>query len=159
MKKSYYIKSFLIFVFLIALDQVTKYLSFIQLKNKESINLIPKVLQLTYLENRGAAFGLLQNKQVFFVIFTLIIAVFLIIVFYRIAESGRMPGIPAAILVLLAGAVGNFIDRVLHGYVIDFIYLKLIDFPVFNIADCYVTISVVVLCILLLFVYKDEEQS
>lgn len=157
MKKSNYIKSFLIFLFLIVLDQITKYLSFIHLKSKKPINLIPEVLQLTYLENRGAAFGLLQNKQVFFVILTLIIAVFLIIVFYRIAESGRMPGIPAAILVLLAGAVGNFIDRVVHGYVIDFIYLKLIDFPVFNIADCYVTTAVVVLCILLLFVYKDEE--
>ena len=58
---------------------------------------------------------------------------------------------------LVSGAAGNFIDRVRFGYVRDFIYFKLINFPVFNVADCYVTVSVVLLIILILFVYKEDD--
>ena len=65
---------------------------------------------------------------------------------------------PESIGVLLgAGAVGNLIDRMVQSYVVDFLYFKLIDFPIFNVADCYVTAGAILLAILILFVYKDEE--
>ena len=61
-------------------------------------------------------------------------------------------------ILLAAGAIGNFIDRVRFGYVRDFIYFKIINFPVFNVADCYVTVSVIIFIILILFVYKNEDD-
>ena len=61
------------------------------------------------------------------------------------------------IVFLIAGAVGNYIDRIINHYVVDFIYFSLINFPVFNVADCYVTVSVIILFILILFFYKDED--
>ena len=61
------------------------------------------------------------------------------------------------LILVLAGALGNFIDRVLNQFVVDFIYVKLIDFPIFNLADCYITISVVILVLLMFFYYSDEE--
>lgn len=157
MKKSYYIKAGLIFLLLLILDQGTKYAALLFLKGKDGISLIPHVLELTYLENRGAAFGILQNRQGLFILLTAAAVVFIAAVFYRISKKENQTGISACLLALLAGAAGNLIDRILHGYVIDFIYFSLIDFPVFNLADCYVTLSVAVLCVLFLFVYKDEE--
>jgi len=61
------------------------------------------------------------------------------------------------LLFLIAGAIGNYIDRIINHYVVDFIYFSLIDFPVFNVADCYVTVSVIILFFLVLFYYKDED--
>ena len=61
------------------------------------------------------------------------------------------------IVFLIAGAIGNYIDRIANNYVVDFIYFSLINFPVFNVADCYVTVSVILLFILILFYYKDDD--
>ena len=132
----------------VLLDQVTKHLAVAHLKLQREIVLIPGVFELRYLENRGAAFGLFQNRQMFFVCAAVVI--FLLIGFFY----GRIPGgrryLPMRIcgVLICAGAVGNLIDRIRYQYVVDFFYFSLIDFPIFNVADCYAVIA----CIL--FAYQ-----
>ena len=141
----------------VLLDQVTKHLAVVHLKLQREIVLIRVVFELRYLENRGAAFGLFQNRQMFFVCAAVVI--FLLIGFFY----GRIPGglkfLPMRIYAVLicAGAVGNLIDRIRYQYVVDFFYFSLIDFPIFNVADCYAVIACVLFAYLILFFYKEEE--
>lgn len=142
---------------LIFADQFTKYLAVLHLKGTTGISLIPGVFRLYYLENTGAAFGVLREKQ-FLLIPISIIAVGLFIYFYEhYAFTKRFRPLRACLTILAAGALGNMIDRIFHRYVIDFFYFELIDFPVFNVADCYVCVAMVFLVILLLFYYKEED--
>lgn len=141
----------------VLLDQVTKHLAVVHLKLQRENVLIPGVFELRYLENRGAAFGLFQNRQMFFVCAAVII--FLLIGFFY----GRIPGglkfLPMRICAVLicAGAVGNLIDRIRYQYVVDFFYFSLIDFPIFNVADCYAVIACILFAYLILFFYQEEE--
>ena len=147
----------LITILLVVLDQVTKALAVSGLKGKPSFVLIPGVLELMYLENDGAAFSMLKGQQWFFYLIT---AAFLIMAIWftaRTPKRRRYDPLLICITVLVSGAIGNLIDRILHKYVVDFIYFSLIDFPVFNMADIYVTVSVTVLVILVLFFYKESE--
>ena len=142
---------------LVFLDQLTKHLAVLHLKGKESFVLIPQVLEFRYLENRGAAFSLFQNQQVFFYILTGAFLFFAIFVIRRMPPQKRYLPLRICLLVLIAGACGNLIDRILHKYVVDFIYFSLIDFPIFNAADIYVTLSVITLILLVIFKYKEED--
>ncbi len=141
----------------VLLDQATKYLAAVHLKSQKEIVLIPGVFELRYLENRGAAFGLFQNRQMFFIV-TAIVIFFLIGFFYGKIPSGRR-FIPMRIcaVFICAGAAGNLIDRIRLQYVIDFFYFSLIDFPIFNVADCYAVIACFLFGYLILFFYKEEE--
>ena len=141
----------------IGLDQWTKYLASFWLKGKDAVTLIPEVLQLQYLENRGAAFGILQNKLWIFGILTVAFLIAAVIFFIKIPKNRHYVPLIVVVDVLVAGAIGNFIDRVVHKYVIDFIYFSFIDFPVFNVADIYVTLSVIALFILVFFYYKEDD--
>lgn len=144
-------------ILLVLLDQWTKFLAVTHLKDQPAIPLWKDVFELSYVENRGAAFGMMQNRQIFFLILTAVVVVFLLLFLMRMPEGKRyLPG-RVTLLFLGAGAVGNFIDRISQGYVVDFFYFKWIDFPVFNVADIYVTVSVAVLAYLLLFYYSEEE--
>ncbi len=149
---------FLSFCGLIALDQWTKYLSVIYLKDKTPFVILNGVFELRYLENTGAAFGMLKGHHVIFYIVAAAVFVAAAYVIVRLpSEKKYLPLILCAVLIA-SGAVGNVIDRVLHHYVIDFLYFKLIDFPIFNVADCYVTVSTGALLVLLLFgFYSDED--
>lgn len=151
------IKAVIVWIALILLDQMSKLWVLKTLKEKDPIVLIKNVLELRYLENRGAAFGIFQNKQWFFVIITIIVLIALIYISRRIPMEKRYIWLNLCIYFIGAGAVGNMIDRVFRTYVVDFIYFKLIDFPIFNVADIYVTCSAFLLIYLILFYYKDEE--
>ena len=142
---------------LIGLDQWTKVLAVKHLMGQEPIVIWNGVFELHYLENRGAAFGILQGQKVVFLICTA--AVLAILAFYYNRMPVEKRYLPMRIVgsLLGAGAVGNLIDRMMQSYVVDFLYFKLIDFPIFNVADCYVTVGAILLAILILFVYKDEE--
>ncbi|MGI6041695.1 MAG: signal peptidase II [Candidatus Alectryocaccobium sp.] len=142
---------------LIFLDRITKFLAETFLMGTDGVFIIDKVLKLQYLENRGAAFGMLQGRQVLFWILTAVVAVFLIWFFTKVPKNKYYRPVIIAIAVLFSGAIGNFIDRIVNHYVIDFIYFELIDFPIFNVADIYVTISVILLLILILFRYKEGD--
>lgn len=151
------ITSFMLFAVLIAIDQITKVLSVQHLKNQEPIDIIDGILQLTYVANPGAMWGIMPGKQLFFIIITSIM--FIAIVFMYIITPIRKKYNPLRIIlvVLGAGALGNLIDRIMNGYVHDFIYFEIIDFPVFNVADICVTLSMVGLILLIIFKYKDND--
>ena len=142
---------------LIALDQYTKVLAVNNLMDKEDFILIPGVLQLHYLENTGAAFSILSGKQWVFAIITPVLLLILLFILIRMPQVKKFTFLNYIIILLIAGAIGNYIDRLSNSYVVDFIYFSLINFPVFNVADIYVTCGVIALFLLILFYYKDED--
>ena len=117
------------------------------------------VLELNYLENRGAAFGMMQNQKWFFVFIAAIIIGVIIFVLYKTPQEKKYNAFHAQLVCIAAGAVGNMIDRIRLDYVVDFIYFSCINFPIFNFADMCVTIGTIVLVILILFVYKENDLS
>lgn len=144
---------------LLLIDQLAKYLAAAHLRGKEDIILIPRVFQLHYLENRGAAFGLFQNQKIVFLVLCVLFLAGIVWFLYKMPASGRYIPFYALASGLSAGAAGNGIDRLLHGYVVDFFYFSLIDFPVFNMADIYVVISSIFLFFCVCFVYREEDFS
>ena len=149
----------LIGIILVFLDQYTKYLAITYLKPVGSVVLIPGVLELRYLENRGAAFGMLQNRQWVFIVFAVLCVILCAWIGLKLAISNRHTASRICLAILAAGAAGNLIDRVARGFVIDYIYFSLIHFPVFNLADVCVTLSTIALVILVLFFYRDEDAG
>ncbi len=145
---------------LVLLDQLTKQLAVSKLKGQAPFVIIDGVFELNYLENRGAAFGMFQGAKIYFIIFTLV-ALLAIGFVYLIKLPATKRFLPFNVVAILffAGAIGNFIDRICYSYVIDFFYFKLIDFPIFNVADIYVTVATFLMAILILFVYKDEDYE
>ena len=153
----YYLRGILLPLFLIALDQLTKRLAVRDLKGTGGRELIPGLLGFSYVENRGMSFGLLQGQRVLFIVITVLICLLLVWIYLRIPEKKRFRALSLCVLFIFAGAVGNFIDRARQGYVVDFLELRFISFPVFNVADCYITWTAVILALLLALRYKDEE--
>ena len=152
-----YIKALLAILVLIVLDQYTKVLAVSHLQGNDGITLIPGVFRLYYLENRGSAFGMMQNQQIFFIIFTVIILAVIAYIYHKTPVTARMLPARLVMILLTAGAIGNLIDRVRQSFVVDFFYFELIDFPIFNVADIYVTVSAFLLILLVLFYYKEED--
>ena len=177
-KKTICISAILVVV-LVALDQITKQLAVTFLKGKDAFPIIKDVFELKYLENQSAAFGMdpisllhkifsfeafndnpelfLNVKMIFFIILTIAILAFFCFIFIRIPDEKRFKFMDYILIFFSAGAIGNFIDRVSLNYVVDFFYFKLIDFPIFNVADIYVTCSAFFLLFLGVFYYKDED--
>lgn len=152
----FYIVSIIIVGIGIILDQFTKSLAVTHLQDAP-IPIIEGVFELHYLENRGAAFGMMQNQQLFFVITGVIMLIVFSYMYVKMPHTKRFLPLRACFVAIVAGAVGNMIDRVTLNYVIDFLYFKLIDFPIFNVADIYVTCATFVLIFLIVFYYKEEE--
>lgn len=142
---------------LLAIDQFTKYLAISYLKDGNSIVLWPGVFQLHYLENRGAAFGLFQGRKVWFVAITILVIAVMVVLYLKIPMEKKFKPLRGITLFLTAGAFGNLIDRLRLDFVVDFFYFELIDFPIFNIADIYVSCGVVLLILLFIFYYKEED--
>ncbi|WP_243343003.1 signal peptidase II [Anaerococcus sp. AGMB09787] len=115
------------------------------------------IINLTYVENRGAAFGILQDKRAFFILLTLAIVGFLL--YYFIKNLKTNPKIlNYAFALIISGALGNFYDRLFQGYVVDFIEFAFINFPVFNIADILVSTGCFLIIIYVVFENKEEEK-
>lgn len=144
---------------LISFDQWTKHLAVLHLAGQESLVLIPNVLELTYVRNFGAAFGILQGKQWLFFVIAAVVCTGLLYLIAKMPAGKKYLPLHLAFLFVIAGAVGNLIDRAVHTYVTDFIYFVPINFPVFNVADIYITCACGVLIFLILFVYKDDDLS
>ena len=147
----------LISVLLILFDQFTKYLATVKLKGKEPFDVIEGVFQFYYHENTGSAFGMFVGKTVFLLLFTTLILIGILYTYFKMPDEKRFIPLRILSMFLIAGAVGNMIDRYAYHYVVDFLYFELIDFPIFNVADCYVTVSAVILLILSFFYYKEED--
>lgn len=147
---------------LVMLDQASKLLAVYKLSPEQGGTdqiLWQGVFRLHYLENRGAAFGMMQGRKLLLAATALIVAALLCLLYVRLPKEPRFSALRWLIVFLLAGALGNFIDRMRLGYVIDFFYFELINFPVFNVADIYVTCSVLVFLALFLFYYKEEDLN
>ena len=142
---------------LVAVDQFIKYLAVLKLKDQPPYVLIKDVLQLEYLENRGAAFGILQDKRIFFYLCVALVILFVIYFYTKVPLDQKFLPLRLCAVFVVSGAIGNLIDRVRLNYVIDFIYFKLIDFPIFNVADIYVTVSAVALILLVSIYYKEDD--
>jgi len=121
---------------IIAFDQFTKILITSSYELGQVKNILSGIISFTYIRNEGAAFGILQGARVFFIILTVI--VLLGAIYYIVKMRPQSPLEKTALCFIAGGAIGNFIDRAYLGYVRDFILLEFIDFPVFNIADCFV---------------------
>lgn len=142
---------------LVFLDQWTKYLAVTHLKGNVPIVMIKNVFELSYVENRGAAFGIFQNQRWIFLILTFVVMIVLLYLYGKLPAVKRYLPMRVCLIIVFSGALGNMIDRMRNGYVVDFFYFKLIDFPVFNVADIYVTVTVVIAMFLFLFYYGEEE--
>lgn len=138
-------------VFLVAVDFITKYLATTFLKPLSNIDLIPNVLSLTYVQNRGAAFGIMQNARWFFIIIT--VAVLSAMIIFIIKKRPLKPLLKWSLSFIIAGALGNLTERVLNGFVVDMIRVHFFDFPVFNFADCLIVSGTFLLCI---YILKSE---
>lgn len=138
---------------LIFIDQITKYIAVKYLKGNRPFVIIKDFFQFAYVENRGAAFGILEHKRSFFIIITLIIIIFLS--FYLIKHINTMNNLSIlSFTMLIGGSIGNLIDRVRLGYVVDFISFKLFNvykFPVFNMADIFIVCSTILIVFLVMF--------
>ncbi len=142
---------------LTGLDQWTKKLVINRLKGKPPVVLWDGVFEFCYSENQGAAFGMLQGKQLFFFLVASLVFLAVLYAMWKLPKDKKYVPFKICLTLIASGALGNLIDRTAQGYVVDFLYFKLIDFPVFNVADCYVTVSAAVLLFLVLCYYSDED--
>ena len=145
----------------IGLDQFTKHLAVVHLKGQKPFVLIKGVFEFYYSENRGAAFGMLQGRQGFFFLIGAVVLAAAIYVMWRMPgwSNLRYTALRICTILITAGALGNMVDRTSQGYVVDFLYFKLIDFPIFNVADIYVTTATAALLVFLCFYYKEEDLA
>ncbi|WP_312684160.1 signal peptidase II [Mammaliicoccus sciuri] len=158
MRKGYNVPIWSTFIIiLIALDQLTKFLIVKSLEVGESIKVISNFLYITSHRNQGAAWGILQGKMWLFYIVTIVVLVILFM-FFKNEGYGR-PDVQLGLSLLIAGSIGNFIDRLFRGEVVDFVdtYIFSYNFPIFNVADAALTIGVIVLIIVILFEDKEEK--
>lgn len=149
----------LFIMILVAFDHLTKYLAVMHLKDKQAFKIINGVLELNYLENKGAAFGMLQNQGVFFIFVAIIVLGVIAYILYKTPNDKKYNLMHVLLSLIAAGAIGNMIDRIRFDYVVDFIYIILINFPIFNVADMYVSFATVILVLALLFYYKESDLS
>ena len=154
-----FLSGVILIVILTIIDRLTKVWAAKTLPQGFDIVIIPRVLELHYIENTGAAFSILTGKIIFFLLITVIMCIFIVYVMIKTPAEKKFTPFWFCLVFLLSGALGNFYDRLFYNYVVDFIYFVLIDFPVFNVADIYVTVSMALFVILILFYYNDEDLS
>lgn len=146
----------IITIIILILDQLTKITAINNLKDGNSVKVIGDFLNLTYVENYGAGFGILQNARWLFIVVT--IAVVISMIYFAISNKNDLM-LKISIYILIGGAIGNLIDRIFRGYVVDFIDIrfgKLYDFPVFNIADIAVVVGAILLAV---SIFKQEKEK
>lgn len=151
-----YIIFFLFVSILVFIDQLTKYLAKINLKGKGSFVIINNILELVYVENNGAAFGIFKGMMGLFYILTIVVFFVVICFLYKIKLNRRNIFYFIILILIFAGAIGNFIDRVINQFVVDFIYFKPIDFPVFNFADICITCGCIIMILSMFTIYKND---
>lgn len=145
--------------FLVAADQISKWLVVQNLAPDGRFPLWDGVLELTYVENTGVAWGMMKNSQLIVSVATgvMLVAVLALLMSGKIRRQRLLTW---GTTLVFAGGVGNLIDRVFNGFVVDFIhYYKWFDFPVFNLADCCITVGAVIMLIALIFFNKDEAEK
>ncbi|HEK9981764.1 TPA: signal peptidase II [Streptococcus equi subsp. zooepidemicus] len=141
-------------IVLMILDQLSKWWTVAHIELGQVKPFIPGLVSLTYLQNRGAAFSILQNQQWFFTIITILVVGYAI--YYVLKHTKASFWLQLSLLLIISGGLGNFIDRLRLSYVVDMIHLDVINFAIFNVADSYLTIGVLLLVICL---WKEEDYG
>lgn len=154
----YYIIIGLIIAGLVGIDQLTKVWATHTLGDGTSIAIWDGVFHLQYVKNTGAAFGMLGGKQTFLIIITSVIIIGMFIYYHKLPKTILGKWTKVAFVMIISGAIGNLIDRVFLNYVRDFLYFKLINFPVFNVADILVVVGVGLLVITMVLSEVEEER-
>ncbi|MDR1539674.1 MAG: signal peptidase II [Clostridiales bacterium] len=144
---------------LITADQATKHLAVNFLKPLDTTPVIPGIMNFTYVENEGAAFGLMQGARWFFVVLTALVFGVIIYYYLKLPKEKKYRPARVAMVLVASGAIGNAIDRALNGFVVDFIHASFINFPVFNLADIYVVIGTILLSVMFLILGVNEEKT
>ena len=144
-------------VILILLDQGTKFWVLASLKPIHNMTLVEGFMDLTFVENRGVAFGMFSGQRWFILLLTGIIAAGLIWFYKAMPKKKEYFPLRVSLVMVLSGAIGNIIDRLFRGYVVDFFEFTFFEWPVFNVADIYVVVGVTLLALMILFVVKDED--
>lgn len=145
---------YVIAAIIVGIDQLVKYLTVQNISLYETVTAIPNVLSFTYHQNSGAAWSILEGQMWFFIIVTLIV---IGVIGYYLHTQGRQSLLfSSALTLLLAGAIGNLIDRVLNQYVVDMFRLEFVQFPIFNVADMSLTFGV---GLMILYLILDEINT
>ena len=144
---------FFIIAVVFILDRISKILAVKHLSIIETKPLINNILNLTYSENTGAAFSILEGKTSFLAVFSAIVLVGLLIFLIRSIKSGEKPFLLLSLSMLIGGAAGNMYDRIVNGYVIDYFEVKFVKFAIFNVADVFIVAGTFLLA---LFIILDD---
>ena len=148
---------FFLGIFIIAiLDQAAKLFAAGILPTVKTIPVIADVFHLTYVENTGAGFGVFSGYTWILTLLTLVVII--AAVTYVVVKRPQNRIFLTGFTFMLGGAVGNVVDRIRLGYVIDFFDFRLIDFPVFNIADCFITVGAIIFAVYVIF-YSDKKEN
>lgn len=142
---------------LVGIDQLTKWLAVVFLKGEDPLSIIPGFFELTYVQNTGAAFGIGEGMRWLLVGVTSVVMLLIL----GLLLSGKFRShrwINFSGVLIVGGGVGNLIDRIVRGYVVDFFHVK-INFPVFNVADCCIVVGAIILLIYFFFFYDDIPSS
>ena len=153
-----HISCLIMIVLIVLFDRLTKYLAEKELIDGSIANFIPGVVQFRYAENTGMAFSMLSGARWIFIAVTIVACVG--VLYYMLSNRCKSLWLYWSLGVVVSGGIGNLIDRIAYGYVVDFIEPVFIDFAVFNIADCAVTCGAVSLVIYLVVdIIKDSKKS
>ncbi len=148
-----------LFGILVVIDRMTKSWAVSNLEGNDGIPIIKDIAEFYYLPNgnSGAAFGMLSGHRILFLIIACVVVAVIFYLVWNMPTVKRYKVVELLLVFIAAGGVGNMIDRFIQGYVVDFIYISCINFPIFNVADMYVSICTVVLAVMVLFVLKEED--
>ncbi len=144
-------------VIILILDQLTKYWTINNLAENATAPLIPGIVQLTHIQNTGAAFGFLPTGRWFFVILTLVVTIGVIVLLSKDIVKGKLGR--WMLVMVIAGGLGNCIDRLFYGYVVDMFQLQFMNFAVFNVSDIFITVCGITFCIYLIFHREPVEEK
>ena len=143
-------------VILIFIDQIIKLWAMSSLMPIGSVPILNGVFHLTYIENHGAAFSILQNKTYFLIAVTSVAICFAL--YLLVSKKIQNKCLITSLVLIIAGGIGNLIDRIRLGYVVDYLDFRLINFPVFNFADCCVVIGTALVLIYVFFIEPKEKK-
>ena len=161
MNKSHCKKKILIWdsiclILLIVLDRLTKFISFYYCENA-NIVLIKDYIEITYTKNAGGALGILNNQRFFFIFIAVLFICLILFFLFAMPNDKKFNALHIWVSFILAGIIGNMVDRCIYGNVIDIIYISKVDFPVFNLSDIYISLGIIFTIIIVLFRLKEKD--
>ncbi len=146
----------IIAIFAVIADQITKYLVVLNIELGGSAPFIPKVMSFYHTRNTGAAFSMLSDKRWVFMVLSVVSMALIVVLLVK--EYKRHILLNISLSMILGGGIGNMIDRIRLGYVVDFFHTDFVDFAIFNVADCFITVGAVLLGVYVLFFESKVER-